>query len=90
MQLSLKPKARKFIEQKVRSGKYASADDVVDAAFAALEQQEAHGDFKPGELSRLLEAGERSIKAEGVVDAEGVFAEIRRESRKFKSARKAE
>jgi putative addiction module CopG family antidote len=90
MELSLKPKDRKFIEQKIRSGKYASANDVVQAAFAALQQQEKFGDFSPGELDRLLEEGERSIRREGVFDADEVFAELRRESRRLRRSRKPE
>ena len=63
---------------------------MVQAAFAALQQQEAYGDFHAGEWDALLKAGERSIKREGVVDANVVFEELRRESQKRRRARKSE
>lgn len=87
MQVLLKPKNQKFVEQKLRTGKYRSAEEVVQAAFAALEQQEMHGDFKVGELNELLKEGERSIKRKGVIDADEVFAELRRDSAKLRRAR---
>ena len=43
-----------LIEQRVKSGQYHSAEDVVSAAVAQLDQQEQIGDFEPGELDRLL------------------------------------
>ena len=80
MKLSLRPAVRKWIEQRVNSGQYATAEDVIHAAIAQLDQQQRFGDFAPGELNRLIEEGERSIKLEGTADAEELFAEIRRRS----------
>ena len=54
----LNPTARGPIEERMRRGGYASADDVVAAALAALEQDERFGDFGPGELNALLAEGE--------------------------------
>ena len=74
MKLSLPPKTQKLIEQRVRSGKYRTPEDVVSAAMAQLAQQEQLGDFSTGELNRLLAAGESSGKA---LDGEQVFDELR-------------
>ena len=89
MDLSLKSKTRRLIEQKLRSGKYASAEDVVQAGLAALRQQEAFGDFAPGELDELLRAGERSVKQRGTVVAAEVFADLRGRSQRRRHVRKA-
>jgi putative addiction module CopG family antidote len=89
MNLSLKPALRQFVEGKLKSGEYASAEDVVEAGLAALRQQENWGKFEAGELDRLLAEGERSIRREGTVEAERVFAELRRRSRERKRGRKA-
>lgn len=89
MELSLKPNVRRLIEKERKSGGYASAEDVVQAAMEALKQQRNAGDFRSGELNALIQEGERSIREEGVVPASEVFAELRNKSRKLRRARKA-
>jgi antitoxin ParD1/3/4 len=74
MQLSLPPEIQKLIEERVRSGRYHSAEDVVAAAVTNLDQQESVGDFSPGELDTLLDEGERSGPP---LDGEQVLAELR-------------
>ena len=54
MKLSLPPEIQKLIEDRVKSGKYETAEDVVAAAVSSLEQQEAFGDFAPGEIDQLV------------------------------------
>jgi putative addiction module CopG family antidote len=78
MRLSLSPETQELIGAKLKTGQYESADDVVRASLAALEQQEQFGDFAPGELDELLAEGERSILKEGTIAAEVVFAELRK------------
>ena len=73
MNLSLPPQIRELIEQRVRSGKYRSIEDVVAAAVSTLEQQEQAGEFAPGELEALIEDGEGSGEA---LDGEQVFREL--------------
>ena len=51
MELSLKPKVFRLIENELRSGKYALADEVVQAGMAALKQQQSFGDFLAGTRS---------------------------------------
>lgn len=89
MNLALKPETRRLIKQKLESGRYASAEQIVEAGLAALEQQESFGNFAPGELNDLLAEGERSIQRDGVVPAEEVFAELRRRSKARQQARRA-
>ncbi len=74
MNLTLSHQIQQLIEEKVRSGKYNSAEDVVSAAVAHLDQDEQSGDFKPGELEGLIEDGEQSGAP---MDGEQVLAEIR-------------
>ncbi|BAO92260.1 type II toxin-antitoxin system ParD family antitoxin [Caballeronia cordobensis] len=45
-----------FVEDRVRTGRYSTASDVVRAGLRLLEEQEA----KLGALRSALEAGERS------------------------------
>ena len=74
MNLSLPPQIQRLIDERVKSGKYGTPEDVVAAAVAHLDQQERFGDFEPGELDRLLQEGEDSGPA---LDGEQVMAELR-------------
>ena len=73
MELSLNSDMQKLIDERVKVGKYASAEDVVTAALLTLDQQERFGDFEPGELDGLLAEGEKSIASEGTLDGEEAF-----------------
>lgn len=74
MKLSLSSETEKWINDRVRSGKYRTPEDVIAAAVSSLDQQEQAGDFEPGELDRLLAEGENSGAA---LDGEQVLSEFR-------------
>ena len=74
MNLKLNPQTQRLIEDRLKSGRYATAEDVVTAALHALELDERSEDFEAGELDRLLEQGEKSGAP---LDGEEVLAEIR-------------
>ena len=73
MAVDLSAELQRLIEERVKRGDYASADDVVRAGLASLEQQEAVGDFDAGELDALLADGEQSGAP---LDGERVLAEL--------------
>jgi len=75
MSVELNPETLQLIEDRMRRGGYANADDVVRAALASLDQQT---EFEPGELDRLLAVADDQIDRGDVLDGEQVFAEIRR------------
>jgi putative addiction module CopG family antidote len=81
MGVTLSPQTEQLIRQRVERGGYASEDDVVRAALESLEQQETSADFAPGELDVMLAEGERSGEP---LDAEQVFAELRRLRENYK------
>ncbi|HEX8912490.1 MAG TPA: type II toxin-antitoxin system ParD family antitoxin [Humisphaera sp.] len=74
MTVTLPPDVQKLIDDRVRAGRYASAEDVIAAAVGTLAQQESFGDFGPGEMNQLLAAGEQGGAD---LDGEAVFAEVR-------------
>jgi putative addiction module CopG family antidote len=74
MNLSLDPKSQKLITQRIESGKYTTAEEVVSAALQALEQHEQAGDFEPGEWDALLAEGEASGEP---LDGITVLSELR-------------
>jgi putative addiction module CopG family antidote len=80
MNLTIPPDSQKFIEDRVKSGRYATPEDVVAAALRTLEDREKFADFEPTELDDLLAEGERSIATEGTLDGEEAFR-LRREQR---------
>jgi putative addiction module CopG family antidote len=75
MNLSLPRKVEQSIEQRVKSGRYKTPEDVITAAVANLDQQEQTGDFSPGEMDGLLAEGERSGEP---LDGERVLNELRK------------
>lgn len=50
MKITIDPNLERFVEEKVRSGQYASADAVVSSALSLLRDQEA---FTAEDLERL-------------------------------------
>jgi len=80
MKLLLPAKFQKLIDDRVRSGKYATAEDVVKAALTTLDQNDRFGEFAPGELDRLIEEGEQSLKRDGPIPADVVFKRLRQRS----------
>jgi len=80
MQLTLTGDLQSFIEEQVASGSYATREDVIRAAVAALRQAKLFGNFAPGELNALIAEGERSLERDGPIDSEQVFDELRRRS----------
>ena len=73
MQITLPTEVEEFVHERMKSGAYATAEDVLRAAFVALQQQESFGDFAPGELDVLLAEGEASIAAQGTLDVDAAF-----------------
>jgi antitoxin ParD1/3/4 len=86
MNLSLTPDIQKLIEDRVKSGKYPSPEDVVAAAVAHLEQQERLTSLNATDLDTLfpglrerLAAGLASANAGRLTDGEAFFDELERE-----------
>ena len=70
------PKSRKLVEDQVKSGRYASPQDVLAAALISLEQQEHADEFEAGELDALIDVGRSQTDLGQWIDAEDVFREI--------------
>jgi len=88
MNISLDPLVQSLIDERVRSGQYATPDDVVAAAIRTLDQQERLSDFEAGELADLLAEGESSIEQEGTLDGEDAFR--RRRERRAQARNKSQ
>jgi putative addiction module CopG family antidote len=74
MRFALSPEAERLIEERMKRGDYPTADDVVRAGLALLEQQAAEADFEPGEWDALIAEAEASGEP---LDGVRVVAELR-------------
>jgi putative addiction module CopG family antidote len=74
----------KFVEAKLRSGGYASADQVMEDALARWKAQEQ---IDPAELRSLVAEGQASADRGELVDSEEVFKEIEHKSRQRQKKR---
>lgn len=80
MNVSLTPKLEKYIQSKVKTGRYTSASEVVREALRLLEQD----DEREREMQKFraeLDRGIAEADAGLTIDGEEVFAKLRERSR---------
>lgn len=88
MNISLTPELEEVIKQKVASGMYHSASEVIREALRLLKERDEHHQMRIEQLRRDLQIGLDQIARGEVHDGEEVFNELRRISsqRRLKSA----
>ncbi|BAZ44505.1 hypothetical protein NIES4102_15150 [Chondrocystis sp. NIES-4102] len=72
MTIQLKPEQEKFIQEKIASGEYSDADDVISQAFKLLEARER----KIKELKDKIAVGTEQIAKGQVRNGEIVFERL--------------
>ena len=85
MNVSLTPELEKFVADKVATGRYSSASEVVRAALRVLEEEERWKDYAREKAARGLE----DMKAGRIVDGETAMQRIRAAARQKAPIRKA-
>lgn len=80
MNVSLTPKLEKYIQKKVRSGRYTSASEVMREALRLLERAEER-ERELREFRTELDRGIAEADAGITLDGEEVFAKLREKSR---------
>lgn len=75
MNLTITPELERLIEHRMKTGRYATPQDVMTAALCRLDEDEKLGEFEAGELARLLQEGEDSGLP---LDGETVLDELKR------------
>jgi antitoxin ParD1/3/4 len=75
--INLTPQMDKFVDARIRNGKYANASEVLRAGLRALEQREREDQARLETLRAALEAGEAS----GIADAD-IIGEVRERIRR--------
>lgn len=88
MNLELPPDAAAFVEEQVRSGAFATPEDVVMAALQTYRANCEVGDFAPGELDELLAEGERSAAEHGWYSGDEAKAELASRLKQARDLRK--
>jgi antitoxin ParD1/3/4 len=88
MNVSLTPKLEKYIKNKVETGRYTSASEVVREALRLLEQKEQEREKALKDFRAKLDQGIAEAESGDLADGEEVFARIREKSRlrRIKSA----
>lgn len=80
MNVSLTPELEKLIDEKVRSGMYGSASEVVRDGLRLLAERDRARDARLADLRLQLAEGLAAAERGEVADGERVFAEVRRRS----------
>jgi len=57
MNIILKPELQRFVEEQVKTGHFASPEDVIEAGLGRLLDDD-FGDFQGGEMDALIENAE--------------------------------
>ncbi len=84
MTITLKPELEQVIEDQLKTGRYQSADEVLEAALGRLIQADQGDDFAPGELEELLAVAEADVERGDVSDGEAVFERMRQKGEEFR------
>ncbi len=81
MSIALRLEQEQFIQQKLESGKYRSADEVIFEAFRLLEERDKHYEQWLQDTRQKVQAGlEQLDRGEGI-DGEVVMARFREKIR---------
>jgi putative addiction module CopG family antidote len=76
MNVRLKPELQKFIDDEVKAGNFASADEVIEAGLARLMLDPASGDDDAETLAAIDEAEAQIDRGEGL-PLDDAFARLR-------------
>lgn len=81
MNVSLSPELEKFVHEKVSSGHYTSASEVVREGLRLLIAKDQLTAIQVAELRRKIEEGLADARAGRLVNGKAVFSELREKSR---------
>lgn len=88
LNVSLTPELSRFVESRIRSGKYQSASELVREALRLLESRDQTTSASVEELKREIEVGLAQLRRGDGVDGEDFFRRLAAR-RRSKRARRA-
>jgi antitoxin ParD1/3/4 len=77
MNVSLTPELEKFVEERVATGRYQTASEVVREGLRLLELRDRDREAAFKELKAKLKRGVEQAERGELIDGDKVFAEIR-------------
>jgi antitoxin ParD1/3/4 len=77
--MELSKELEQLVRDRVESGRYTSASDVLEDALALLEEQELYLSAQRDTIQARIAEGYASLRAGDGVDGEAVFERIERE-----------
>ena len=81
MTISLSPELEQLITDKVESGKYASASEVIRVSLQLLDEQEKREAERMAQLKQLIRKGIEAADRGELIEGETVFKELRERNR---------
>jgi putative addiction module CopG family antidote len=95
MNVTLRGKMRRYVDEKLKAGRYSTPQDVVHAGLAALMQQEDLEKLSLEELEAIypnlrakVAAGLQEAREGKLTDGEPVFAELEREDQERRARKR--
>ena len=85
MNVSLTTQLEELVQQKVSSGRYNSASEVIREALRLLEERDELKELKLQALKKDIALGLDQADRGEIVDADQVFAELRKRNRPLTS-----
>jgi antitoxin ParD1/3/4 len=79
MNVHLTPELEQMIQNKVRTGRYNSASEVMREALRLMDERDQMKEMQKEELRKKIAAGLKSLEEGRFVDGEAVFARLEAE-----------
>jgi antitoxin ParD1/3/4 len=86
--IALTPRLEKLVKDKVASGRYQSASEVVRDGLRLLEERDEHREKALARVRDDIEVGWRQSERGEILDGSAVFAEIRKLSKQRRARSK--
>lgn len=88
MNISLTPELRRFVGEKVKSGHYRSASDVIREGLRLLEDEDRLRDERLVEVRRKIQVGLDQLDRGEGIPGEEVYKEMKRRSQFVRRSRR--
>jgi antitoxin ParD1/3/4 len=87
MNVSLTPELERLVHEKVKSGRYLSASEVIREGLRLLEERDRLYELRLAELQRKLSVSVEQADRGELMDQEDVFAELEEDIRQIEAQR---
>lgn len=83
MNVHLTPELETLVQNKVKTGRYNSASEVVRDALRLFEQRERIRELQIRDIRKKIDAGWRSLERGEGIDGQGFFQTLEREEQRL-------